>query len=272
MEHTRALHGQLPAQARKVRDTVKIVACGSMIGTAILFPLAYNEGLSFRTVTLSIFIITGLTFHALHLEPFVRFGPITAAIALLFLLVAVVSGGPASRKDLVPWLPLFIAASSLLTVAFHEVSKKLEPPPLSVTADNEIEFTGVSVDTASERSFQTESLGQPRNDLDFEPNRIDSLYFAHHDGPSSRYSRGSGSNGSEISLSSITGQAQPHWDNMTRTYFIEDMIQPPAVNSHQEQPLALRTTLREPESYSPDTDAHSEDDIPEPARPLLGPR
>lgn len=266
MEETTHLHGQLSARARKLRETVKIGSCGSMIGTAILFPLAHDEGLSFRTVTLSIFIITALTFHALHIEPFVRFGPITAAIALVFLLVAVVSAGHASRKDLVPWLPLFIAASSLLTVSVHEVSKKLESQPLSVNADEELEFTGVSVDANSERSSQTASSYQPRGHANVEPSRIDSLCFAHQQGPSSRYSHGT--SGSEISLSSIAGQAQPHWDPLIRTYFTGSMTQEPGQDL--EQPLYAGTTLQETESENSHTD--SEDGVSEQARLLLGPQ
>lgn len=266
MEQTTHFHGQLPARARKLRDAVKIGSCGSMIGTAILFPLAHDEGLSFRTLTLSIFIITALTFHALHIEPFVRFGPITAAIALVFLLVAVVSAGHASRKDLIPWLPLFIAASSLFTVSLHEVSKKLECQPLSVNADEELEFTGVSVDANSERSFQTESVHQPRGHADFEPNQIDSLCFAHQQGPSSRYSHGT--NGSDISLASVAGEAQPHWDPLVRTYFTGRMAQ--ETGQDFEHPLHTGPTLQETHSEHLDTD--SENGVSEQARPLLGPQ
>ncbi|KAK3310155.1 uncharacterized protein B0T15DRAFT_488845 [Chaetomium strumarium] len=124
------LFRQRQRRGGELRHAIKITACGGMIGTAVLFPLANVQGLWFRAVTLSIFTLSALAFHALHIEPFIRFGPYTAAAALVFLLVAVLSAG-SSRKDLIPWLPLFIASVSLITVATHEASQHIGHRPVA---------------------------------------------------------------------------------------------------------------------------------------------
>ncbi|KAL2128715.1 hypothetical protein VTI74DRAFT_8805 [Chaetomium olivicolor] len=196
------------------RHAIKVVACGGMIGTAILFPLANAEGLWLRAVTLSIFILSMLGFHALHVEPFLRYGPFTAAAALVFLLVAVLSAG-SSRKELIPWLPLFIASLSLITVALYEVSRLYGRRPLSFTVEDE--FSGVSIDTWSERSHRTLSTQSGSQPL-LESNRLDWLYFVHN-GPPSRSSHRTGTNSTDITLSGVVGQCQPHWDAQTLSHF-----------------------------------------------------
>lgn len=49
MEQARSL-GSQKARRQKLRHAIKIMACGGMIGTAILFPLADVQGLWFRAL------------------------------------------------------------------------------------------------------------------------------------------------------------------------------------------------------------------------------
>jgi hypothetical protein len=261
MEPTHRHRQQLP-QDHGLRDIVKMVVCGGMIGTALFFPLANAEGLWLRAVTLSIFILSALVFHALHLRPFVRFGPYTAAVALVLLLVAVLAAG-SSRKEFIPWLPLFIASLSLITVSIHEISLHFEPRRVSFIPEDT--FTGVSIDGWSERSSRTISTQQRPQPLP-ESTRRDSLLFARH-GPSSRTSDRTSTNVTDISLSSIVGQCRPQWDARTRAYF------PDVVLSDQDatgEPHARTTSpglMSNPDSSS---DSDSDHGSVESNQPLLG--
>jgi len=196
------------------------MAFGSMISTAVLFPLANVEGPWFRAVTLSIFILSALLSHALHLEPFITFGPFTATAALVLLLVAVLAAGPA-RTDLIPWLPLFIASLSLVTVVIHDVSQRIAPRPPSFNGDEagDDDLSGVSTDTWSHRSLGTIST-QQRSQSAHESNRLNPIYFARH-GPPSRTSQRTGTNVTDITLSGVVAQSRPQWDARTRGYFRE---------------------------------------------------
>jgi hypothetical protein len=49
MEYTHTNSQQKP-RSEALRDAAKIVACGVMIGSSLLFPLANAEGLWFRAV------------------------------------------------------------------------------------------------------------------------------------------------------------------------------------------------------------------------------
>ncbi|KAK4147703.1 uncharacterized protein C8A04DRAFT_24251 [Dichotomopilus funicola] len=215
-----------PTEPRhQFHHTAKVLACGSMIGTSILFPLANTEGLWFRALTLVIFVIGALVFHALHIEPFVRLGLYTIAVALVLLLVAVLAAGP-SREDLIPWLPLFIASSSLVTVVMSKISRHFNPCPGLANAESstEYEFSGVSTDTLSDRSFRTLS-SLPRPQSAFESTRLDDLYFDRH-GPTSVASGRTGTGLTDITLSSVEGRYQPHWDARTRSLFMEGFTLP----------------------------------------------
>lgn len=140
-----------------------------------------------------------------------RLGAFTGAVALALLLVAVLWGGSAS-KELVPWLPLFIAFLSLTTVAVHKVSHHPEARPLIDSVEHG--FPGLSIDTWDDGSSRTGSdpeVPQPPT----ESNRQDSLYFALC-GPPSRCSQRTGT---DLSLSSVVGQCRSHWDAQTRSHF-----------------------------------------------------
>ncbi|KAJ4297101.1 hypothetical protein N0V88_004018 [Collariella sp. IMI 366227] len=246
MEHSynpreRQLRDQGPLHA------IKVMACGGMIGTAILFPLANAEGLWLRTVTLAIFILSTLGFHALHIKPFIRYGPFTAAAALIILIVAVLSAGP-SRKELIPWLPVFIASLSLITVAIYEVSQFHGLRPLSFAVEDE--FSGVSIDTWSERSYRTLST-QPGPQPLFESNRLDRLYFVHN-GPASRSSHRTGTAATDITLSGVAGQCQPHWDPQTLSHFRGDTLLPE--EEDMQEPHARIASPGQENSPKPDLD------------------
>lgn len=194
-----------------------------------------------------------------------RFGPFTAAAALVLLFLAVLAAGP-SRAELTPWLPLFIAALSLITVAIYEFLRRhTNPCPLSVSADEEC--SGVPIDAGSERSLRTLSTQQsPSQPL--ESNRMNPLYFDRH-GPSSRSSHRTGTDGTEISLSGVVGQRRSDWDPHTQSYFCNTPFpeQDPAGEPH------VRNASPEGER-SPDVnfDLDSDHGTVGSSRPLLGPQ
>ncbi|KAK4218185.1 hypothetical protein QBC37DRAFT_7188 [Rhypophila decipiens] len=234
----------------------KILSCGCMIATAVLFPLAssYAGGLWFGAVTLAIFIITALVFHSLHIEPFIRFGPYTAPPALLLLLLAVLPAGP-SRKDLIPWLPLFIVSCSLGTVAVDKASKHLRLRRGSeLMADD---FSGVAIDSWSENSFRTVSDRQGRR-TPSQSNRLHPLYFGRF-GPSSQYSYQARSE-SDITLGGVIGQPRPSWDAQTQGYFETEATLDPA--GHAQSGMTR--------DMEPEEDSTSETHSDRSDHPLLG--
>ncbi|KAK4129526.1 hypothetical protein N657DRAFT_80941 [Parathielavia appendiculata] len=259
-----SFHRQQQHRDQELRHVFKVMACGCMIGTGILFPLANVEGFQFRALTLSIFIISALGFHALYLQPFIRFGPFTAAAALFFLLVAVVGAG-SSRTDLIPWLPLFIASLSLITVAIYEISQHVGPAPLSFTAGEPL--SGISIDTLSERSSRTMST-QRGVQTSLESNRNDSLLFAHH-GPPSRTSHRTATDITDITLSIVEGYCRPEWDPQTRSYFLGNALpeREPLGKSCQRSPSPGRQ-----ENRDLDMDLDSDPGSLESSHPLLGPQ
>jgi hypothetical protein len=69
MEYT---HSPQTFQGERFRDAAKVAACGIMIGSALLFPLANTEESWFRVATLASFLFSAPSFIVLHLEPFIR--------------------------------------------------------------------------------------------------------------------------------------------------------------------------------------------------------
>ncbi|KAK4172487.1 hypothetical protein QBC36DRAFT_314771 [Triangularia setosa] len=262
MEHPIHPLGQLPSHARdqNLRSKAKILSCGGMIGTSILFPLANGEGNSFRTITLILFIIAAVSFHTIYTEPFIRCGPSTAPVALVLLLLVVISSGP-SRKDLVPWLPLFVTAWSLVTLM---ISKHMATASQHLSISADYPFTGVTIGTETERSFRSMS-SHDRRQPEFETNRQNPLYFERH-GPSSRYSQRTNTISSDISLSSVPARLQDHWDDHTRAYFDDQEMQELPRNLPEP---TLPRTQREQES-DPGTDTETQ--TSETARFLPGPQ
>ncbi|VBB72404.1 Putative protein of unknown function [Podospora comata] len=260
MERPGFPHGQLPPRARDqdVHSKAKILSCGGMIGTSILFPLANGEGNSFRTITLILFIITAIAFHAIYTEPFIRSGPSTAPVALVLLLLVVIAAGP-TRKDLVPWLPLFVTAWSLVTLMINK-HMATASTHLSISAD--YPFTGVTIGAATERSFRSMS-SQDRRQPQFESNRQNPLYFGRH-GPPSRYSQRTSTMSSDISLSSMPAQRQEHWDPHTQAFFDNQEMQELA------RDLPESTLPRTQHDQESDLNTETETQASETARFLLG--
>lgn len=151
-------------------------------------------------------------------DPCSRFGLFTVAVALVLLLVAVLSAG-SSRRELIPWVPLFITCSSLITVAIYELSQQTRAR--SIPQGVEEEFSGVSIDTWSDRSLRTVS-GPLEPGLPFESTRFNPLYFALQ-GPSPRTSQRTSTNATELSLGSVAGRCRPQWDSQTRSFFPDDL-------------------------------------------------
>ncbi|KAL2180304.1 uncharacterized protein P884DRAFT_193178 [Thermothelomyces heterothallicus CBS 202.75] len=263
MEQARSL-GSQKARSQKLRHAIKIVACGGMIGTAILFPLADVQGLWFRALTPSIFILSALGFHALHLEPFIRYGRFTVPAALAFLLVAVLAAGSA-REELIPWLPLFIASSSLTTVAMDDISQRIGLRPASLGRDDVPSWT--STDTWSNYSLRSVST-QQRPQSVLASTLHDPLFFARH-GPPSRMSQRTYTNGTDITLSGIAPQLRSHWDAQTLGYF--SATAPP----NGEHPVGFGPRTASPErrmNSDSDPELDSDADTVESSYPLLTPR
>ncbi|KAK3337185.1 hypothetical protein B0T19DRAFT_63295 [Cercophora scortea] len=203
----------------RLYHAAKIVSSGTMITTAVLFPLASTEGLWFRALTLSIFVIASLAFHGLHVERFKRFGLYVAPVALLFLLLVVIAAGH-SRTELIPWLPLFTVFSSLATVAIDTGYANLSTRQQDIV----FEFSGVSVDPGREESSSGSSGGYTRQPPS-ESYRQNPLFFGRY-GPSSQTSRRTESGESELTLSGVQAQPRAHWDSQTRSHFAMECGQP----------------------------------------------
>src|SRR5438105_2796969 len=114
-----------------------------------------------------------------------RFGPFTVPACLLILLLFVLPAG-SPRKELVPWLPLFIATSSLLPVGVHWLSKRYKVQVRSRPVDVE-RGSDYSIDTWSDRSplpraSHDDKLGRPPS----QPH--DSVLFGCPGRPASHYS------------------------------------------------------------------------------------
>lgn len=227
MERVLDSHRHLELRGGQLCQITKTLTCGCMIGTAILFPLANTEALWFRSATLSIFLLTALAFHGLHIEPFIIFGPFTAPAALLLLLLAVLQPGP-SRKELIPWLPLFIASFSLVTVAIHETSKRFKVRRRRVVSSVE---DGRSSTWSSDRSVVPRDRSRPPS----QSNRRNPLYFAHA-WPPSHYSHRTGD--SELALSDVPalGGCRSEWDPDTQGFFTGGDDSP--VHGQHHQPVS----------------------------------
>jgi hypothetical protein len=186
-------------------------------------------------------------------------------VALVFLLVAVLAAGP-SRKDLIPWLPPFIASVSLITVVIYDISLHLEAPPVSFVPEGT--FSGMSNDAWSERSARTMST-QQRPQAMPESSRLDSLVFGRY-GPPSRTSQRTGTNVTDISLSSIEGQYRPQWDAPTRGYF-PDHVMPDEDATGEPHARITSPGLMSNQDPSSDFEADSNHGSVESNQPLLGP-
>ena len=195
-----------------------------------------------------------------------RFGPYTAAVALVFLLVAVLAAG-SSRKDLIPWLPPFIASVSLITVVIYDISLHLEAGGVSFVPEST--FSGVSIDAWSERSARTMSTQQRPQSM-LESSRLDWHLFG-RDGPPSRMSQRTGTNVTDISLSSIEGQFRSQWDALTRGYFPDHVMPDQDATG---EPLVRITSpglmSNQDPSSDPDPGSDSDHGSVESNQPLLG--
>jgi hypothetical protein len=193
-----------------------------------------------------------------------RFGPYTAAVALVCLLVTVHTSG-SSRKDLIPWLPPFIASVSLITVVIYNISLHFGAQRFSFTPENT--FSGVSTDTWRERSARTMST-QQRLQTMLESSQPDSLLFGRY-GPPSRTSQRTGTNITDISLSSIEGQCRPQWDALTRGYF-PDHVMPDQDATGEPNIRTPSPGLMSIQNPSSDSEADPDHGSVESDQPLLG--
>ncbi|KAK1752379.1 hypothetical protein QBC47DRAFT_55878 [Echria macrotheca] len=235
----------------------KVLVPGCMVETALMFPLANIEAPWFRAATLSIFIITELAFMGLHADSFVRFGPFTVPPCLLILLLFVLPAG-SPRKELVPWLPLFIATSSLLPVVVHGLSKRYKVQARTRPVDVE-RGSNYSIDTWSGRS----SLPRASHDQPGRPpsQPHDSVLFGCPGRPSSRYSHQTGD--SDVGLSDVSGRAQSDWDSQTRGFF-------PAQSNHRAPQDSGQAHRQEGYQFGhPDLDLVSENASASSGQPLL---
>lgn len=186
-----------------------------------------------------------------------RFGPYTVPIALLLLLLAVLPAGP-SRKDLIPWLPLFIVFCSLGTVAIDKASNNLRLRRGGEFVPDEL--SGVSFDSWSDHTFPTASDRRGRRPPS-QSNRLHPIYFGRY-GPSSQYSHPSRSE-SDITLGGVVGQIRQTWDTQTRGYFDTGAADVALEPTGQVQADVMR-------SMEPEEDQFSESQSNLSDHPLLG--
>ena len=173
-------------------------------------------------------------------------------MALLILLLSILPAG-SNRKELVPWLPLFIATYGLATVALHEVSLRFHNGQSPVSLE----------DGPSEMSIRAWNLGAARPRA-FRGTRLDSLLFGRY-GPSSHHSRQTGD--SEFHLSDVSGRCQSDWDSVTRHFFTaEDNLTGYAVPG----PSLAEDSMTETGQYGDDDDDVDLGTDTSTTHPLLG--
>ncbi|KAB5551390.1 hypothetical protein GE09DRAFT_171133 [Coniochaeta sp. 2T2.1] len=184
----------------------RIMSAGGMIGTAILFPIAYADGLPFRALTISIFALSLVVFTALHFESFIRFGQYTVPIPLFILLIIVLFGAPSNGKDIVPWLPLYVVAACLFTVIIHNLPYRITRHQYAAVTQLYGSSDVALPSTTPYRSHRPSSdWSEPRPPS--ESYRHDPNSF-HHMGPPSARSVQTGSGGTEETLSHLDGVAR----------------------------------------------------------------
>ncbi|KAK3953154.1 hypothetical protein QBC32DRAFT_126099 [Pseudoneurospora amorphoporcata] len=196
--------------------TAKILSCGIMVGTAVLFPIANDENFAFIDLTLGLFIVSAAVYLAINVYSLVKIGPCTAPIALFVLLQAVLSD-QSSSSSLIPWLPLGFAFTSITTVAIHKICKRFKIP-VPVTPDKQLPHTSLGL--RSETSFRS-SLGPSDKRPPSESYRQEPEFFERH-GPSSHYTCSTHTRSSDICLSDVSGRCRSEWDLPTRSYFVDD--------------------------------------------------
>ena len=189
-----------------------------------------------------------------------RCGRFTAPVALLVLLLVVLFAGP-TKKELIPWIPLFFTSSSLITVALHEFSRHfrirwrpqfLEDGTLNVIAD-----------TWSDPSYRArlicDNVGcrPPSESL-----RHDPIFFERH-GPSSDCTRRTGD--SDIALTDVEGRCRSDWDPRALSFFALE-------NPRQDTRPAGQTDASYPRDHDSQERLSLEAQSVESDQPLLGPQ
>ncbi|KAK3398057.1 hypothetical protein B0T20DRAFT_239694 [Sordaria brevicollis] len=198
-------------------QAAKIVSCGMMVSSAVLFPVASNGNFSFLGLTLGLFVVSAAVYLTINLRSLVKVGPCTVPVALFVLLQAVVSDRSTS-SSLIPWLPLGFAFTSITTVAIYTKICKRFKDHISVPPDEKPPHT--SLDLRSEisvRSGPDPFDGNPPS----ESYRQEPEFFQRH-GPPSHCTYSSHGGNSGISLSGISGRCQDHWEPLAQSYFVSD--------------------------------------------------
>ncbi|KAK3355070.1 hypothetical protein B0H65DRAFT_34724 [Neurospora tetraspora] len=192
----------------------KIVSCGIMVSTAVLFPIANDGNFSFLRLTLVLFIVSAAVYLTINVQSLIKIGPCTAPVALFVLLQAVLSAG-SSSNSLIPWLPLGFAFTSISTVIIDSICKRFKTPA-PVPPDKKLPHT--SVDLQSNTSFRSspsssDNMPPPESYLQ------EREFFVRH-GPSSHCTCSTHTGSSDICLSDISGRCRSEWDLPTRSHFV----------------------------------------------------
>ena len=149
------------------------------------------------------------------------YGRYILPFALLALLLAIVSAG-SSRKDLIPWVPVFVVFTSISTIVVHEVVRRLHSQwafRLATDADS-----GVADESGSEHTFRTrvERQAWPPS----QSNRMDPRLFRYFTGPSSFYSGDNESRSSHLTLADVSAQPQSYWTPQIWRFFADEATTP----------------------------------------------
>lgn len=164
------------------------------------------------------------------------------------------------QEHLVPWLPLFISLSFLVTVAAHHVeerSTRLRRPSDLEAQDSDIPVRGIHGRSTSPSPSDTHSYHYPSG-----LGSVDSRLFRGF-GPSSEYAPQPGD--SDISLSGVPPRVPSRWGSDIRGFFPGQAGRQGPSTPGQPQPSTAQGTLID----ELDTDIYSEGETAVSNQPLL---
>lgn len=130
-----------------------------------------------------------------HADLPVRFGPYTSLVALFVLLLVVLPGGPSNKRDIIPWLPLYVVFACLLTAAIHEIPFRITRSQSSVIAQAYDSSYFASPRTPDRTPSEWSDPRAPSQSYRNDPNSFQ------HMGPRSSRSVQTGSGATEYTLS-----------------------------------------------------------------------
>lgn len=177
-----------------------ILSCGSMIGSAVFFPLDAIGNHGFCDILIAIFVVSATVWHILELEALIEYWVYTIPPGLVILLLAVVFAGP-SRADVAAWLPFSIVTLSLTTVAIRDIRRRHRPG--NVTPDGHADDTSPRLYMAHQSIIRF--LKEPGP-----------VYIRQPSTPQATLTERS-----TLTLSSTPARARPSWGHRVLGFFVD---------------------------------------------------